>query len=157
MVQSGMSLRGGSMILAVLVMLLAAGCETLQGGLEAPPSVSAPSAHVPPAGDGGPVAVGYNEIGYASWYGAAHEGHTTASGQVYDPEALTAAHRTLPFGTRVRVVNLDTGEVADVVINDCGPHVAGRMLDLSRAAARTLGMLEDGVQRVRMEVLELAE
>lgn len=94
----------------------------------------------------------YTEEGLASWYGEPYHGRPTASGAVYDMHAMTAAHRTLPFGTRVLVTNLENGRKADVLINDRGPFVAGRILDLSRAAAATLGMLERGVARVRLEV-----
>lgn len=90
------------------------------------------------------------EIGEASWYGAAFAGRPTASGAPFDPEALTAAHPELPFGTAVTVVNLDNGRRVEVVINDRGPFVAERIIDLSRAAARLLGFLRDGIARVRV-------
>jgi peptidoglycan lytic transglycosylase len=80
-------------------------------------------------------------------------GRRTASGERFDPAALTAAHRELPFGTRLRVTNLDNGRSVTVRINDRGPFAQGRILDLSFAAARELGMLRSGVARVRIEVL----
>jgi rare lipoprotein A len=100
------------------------------------------------------VPTGWSEEGDASWYGPGFHGKRTASGEVYDMEAMTAAHRRLPFGTRVRVRNLDNGRSAEVRINDRGPFAHGRVLDLSRAAARELGVLGPGIARVRLELLE---
>ena len=91
--------------------------------------------------------------GYASYYAQYHEGLRTASGERFHTDSLTAAHRSLPFGTRVRVTNLANGRHVIVRINDRGPYVRGRMLDVSYAAARKLGMLQRGVGRIRMEVL----
>ena len=91
--------------------------------------------------------------GNASWYGAPHHGRLTASGEPFDMNALTAAHRSLPFGTRLRVVNLENDRAVEVRINDRGPGIAGRVLDLSYAAARALGAVGDGVIPVRMTVL----
>ena len=94
------------------------------------------------------------EVGLASWYGLPHHGRKTASGETYNMEAMTAAHRTLPFGTRVRVRNLDNGASVEVRINDRGPVRRDRIIDLSRAAARRLGLLATGTVRVRIEVIE---
>ena len=93
-------------------------------------------------------------VGQASWYGQAHHGKKTASGEIYDMHALTAAHRTLPLGTKLRVTNLENGRAVVVRVNDRGPYVDGRVLDLSRAAARQLGELGDGLFNVRLEVLD---
>jgi rare lipoprotein A len=93
------------------------------------------------------------QTGYASWYGRDFQGRPTASGEIFDMYAYTAAHRDLPFGTRVRVTNEANGHSVVVRINDRGPWVEGRILDLSYAAAQALGMLEAGVARVRLEVL----
>ena len=93
------------------------------------------------------------QVGYASWYGADFHGQPTASGETYDMHAMTAAHRTLPFGTVVRVVNLDNDAETRVTVNDRGPFVRGRIIDLSRAAAKKLGMAEAGVAKVRVEPL----
>src|SRR5690606_36476085 len=92
-------------------------------------------------------------VGHASWYGRKFHGRLTASGEAYDMAALTAAHRTLPFGSRVRVTNLTNGRSVLVTINDRGPFAEDRLIDLSQAAARQLGILEDGVVEVRLEVL----
>ncbi len=92
--------------------------------------------------------------GRASWYGEAHQGKKTASGEAYDMAKLTAAHRTLPLGTRVRVTNVANGRAVVVRINDRGPFVAGRIIDLSQAAARQLGALGAGIVTVRLEILE---
>ena len=87
----------------------------------------------------------------ASFYGAAHDGKARADGGTFDRHAFTAAHRTLPFGTVVKVTNLDNGRSVTVEIDDRGPRVKGRIIDLSSAAARALGMTRDGVARVRLE------
>jgi rare lipoprotein A len=91
--------------------------------------------------------------GWASWYGPGFHGNRSASGERYNQNALTAAHRTLPFGTRVRVTNLNTGVSVIVRINDRGPFIRGRIIDLSAAAARTIGMIGSGVAPVTIEVL----
>jgi rare lipoprotein A len=96
------------------------------------------------------------EIGHASWYGPNFHGKKTASGVIFDQTEMTAAHRNLPLGSKVRVTNLDNERSVDVEINDRGPFISGRIIDLSRAAARALGMLEDGLTRVRIDVLALA-
>lgn len=107
---------------------------------------------------GQPAAAGVNtEEGLASWYGEPYHGRATASGTRYDMWGMTAAHRTLPFGTRVHVRNLDNGREADVTINDRGPFVAGRILDLSRRAAEALGAIGPGVVPVRLEVRALGD
>ncbi|MCL7980179.1 MAG: septal ring lytic transglycosylase RlpA family protein [marine benthic group bacterium] len=100
------------------------------------------------------VSSAWTEQGEASWYGPGFHGNQTASGEVYDMEAMTAAHRQLPFGTRVQVENLDNGRRTVVRINDRGPFAHGRIIDLSKAAAREVGMLGTGVAEVRLKVLE---
>ncbi len=94
----------------------------------------------------------YTETGLASWYGRDHDGQITANGERFHATALTAAHRDLPFGTVVRVTNLDSGRTVKVRINDRGPHVKGRIIDLSAAASKALGVADDGVLSVRLEV-----
>jgi len=91
--------------------------------------------------------------GRASFYGEELAGNPTASGERFDPEKLTAAHRTLPLGSRVRVTNLRNGESVVVRINDRGPFHGNRIIDLSEAAARQIGMLKRGTARVRIELL----
>jgi rare lipoprotein A len=100
---------------------------------------------------------GFEQRGIASYYANKFEGRRTASGERYRGKELTAAHRTLPFGTRVRVTNLDNGRSIEVVINDRGPHVKGRIVDVSRSAAVELGMIQKGLAKVVVEVLALAE
>ncbi|WP_341521265.1 septal ring lytic transglycosylase RlpA family protein [Pseudomonas sp. G.S.17] len=97
---------------------------------------------------------GYDETGGASYYGSQHHGNRTASGERFDQNSLTAAHRRLPFGTRVKVTNLDNDKSVVVRINDRGPHTRGRLIDLSRAAAAQLGMLRSGTAQVRVQALE---
>lgn len=92
------------------------------------------------------------QVGVASWYGPGFHGRRTASGEIYDQDGLTAAHPSLPFGTRVRVTNLDNGRTVEVRITDRGPFVDGRAIDLSRAAAHVIGLVGPGVGRVRIEV-----
>jgi rare lipoprotein A len=94
------------------------------------------------------------EVGLASYYGRRHQGRPTASGAPFDPAAFTCAHRTAPFGTRLRVTDLATGRSVVVTVNDRGPAVRTRVVDLSLAAARALGMVERGVVRVRVERTE---
>jgi rare lipoprotein A len=91
--------------------------------------------------------------GIASWYGDHWQGRKTASGTRFDVKKLTAAHRTLPFNTRVRVTNLDNGKSVIVLVNDRGPYVDGRVIDLSTAAARRLGMVKKGLVPVRIEIV----
>jgi len=91
----------------------------------------------------------------ASWYGEPYNGRRSANGEIYDMEQLTAAHRTLPFDTWVEVDDLDNGKHVDVRITDRGPFVAGRIIDLSRAAAREIDLLGPGVARVRLRVIEV--
>lgn len=97
--------------------------------------------------------LGIKDRGVASWYGKEFHGKLAANGEVFDMTAYTAAHRKLPLGSLVRVVNLANGKSVQVRINDRGPYVTGRMLDLSHAAARELGMLEAGTSAVQIEVI----
>jgi rare lipoprotein A len=122
--------------LALATVLWLGGCATRL------PSAPSPS----DGSDPGAVLEG-NEIGrgLASWYGEPFHGRRTASGEIFDMNALTAAHKTLPFGTRLRVHNPATGQAVVVRINDRGPHVAGRIIDVSRAAAEQIGLHRSGV------------
>jgi rare lipoprotein A len=102
-----------------------------------------------------PAQVVSPETGIASWYGHPYHGRAAANGEIYDMEKLTAAHRTLPFGTWVRVTNLSNSKTVDVRIIDRGPFVDGRIIDLSHAAARLVDLLTAGVGEVRIDVLSL--
>lgn len=97
--------------------------------------------------------IGTKERGIASWYGDDFHGWVTASGEIYDMHALTAAHRTLPLGTIVRVTNVVNGRHVVIRINDRGPYVNGRILDMSYTAAKRLDMLHDGISAVQLEVV----
>jgi rare lipoprotein A (peptidoglycan hydrolase) len=96
------------------------------------------------------------QSGKASWYGRHFHGKSTASGEVFDQRLMTAAHKTLPLGSRARVVNLQNGNSVEVTINDRGPFVPGRIIDLSRAAANELGFLETGLAQVRIELVHVS-
>ena len=100
---------------------------------------------------------GFKQKGVASYYADRFHGRKTASGKRYNKQALTAAHKTLPLGTKVRVTNVRNGETVDVEINDRGPYVKGRVIDLSKAAARELGMVGAGVAQVRLEIIKSAD
>src|SRR6185369_9085758 len=100
-----------------------------------------------------PPIAGTEETGAASWYGHPYHGRRTASGEVYDMNDLTAAHRSLPLGTRLMVTNLDTGQEVEVRVNDRGPLVEDRILDLSYAAARVIGADRVGLVPVRLRIL----
>jgi rare lipoprotein A len=130
------------MVTMAPALALLAGCSTAV--------VTAPPAPAP-----GPPAEGYEEVGTASWYGTQHHGKRTASGELFDMNQLTAAHRSLPFGTRLRVVNRDNNQSTEVRINDRGPFVKGRILDVSYAAARQLGALGSGTFPVRLRIIAL--
>ncbi len=95
----------------------------------------------------------YEAVGVASWYGAKFHGRITASGEPYDMNAMTAAHPSLPFGTKVRVTNLENGRAVVLRINDRGPFAKGRIIDVSRHAAEHLGFLGADLVRVRVEAI----
>ncbi|WP_456437621.1 septal ring lytic transglycosylase RlpA family protein [Desulfurobacterium sp.] len=96
---------------------------------------------------------GFEQIGIASWYGPNFHGRKTASGEIYNMYKMTAAHKTLPLGTYVKVINLENGKTAIVKINDRGPFVPGRIIDLSFAAAEKLGILGKGTAKVKIIAL----
>jgi rare lipoprotein A len=112
-----------------------------------PPSRVKPPAAYPAAGR-------VTQTGIASWYGPGFHGQTTASGTIYDQNELTAAHQTLPMGTRVMVTNLSNHRAIEVLVNDRGPFAGGRIIDLSHAAAHAIDMIGPGTAPVRIEVLE---
>ncbi len=101
-----------------------------------------------------PLLQAYEEEGIASWYGPAFQGNKTANGEIFDTEKLTAAHKTLPFGTVVKVTNLNNGQTVMVRINDRGPYVDGRVIDLSRKGAEAIGMISSGTAPVRVETVD---
>jgi rare lipoprotein A len=122
--------------LAILGLLaLALGCAATQKATRQTPPASRPA------------------VGLASWYGRAQQAHPTAFAGVYDADGLTAAHRTLPVGTRLQVTNLHNGRRVVVRVTDRGPYVPGRILDLSYGAAKALGMADDGLVPVKVVVL----
>ena len=143
--------------------LFASGCAQQpvapQGAPSAPAAVPAPPAAVSPnPAPGKPTPRNETnaasiEQGKVSLYGVNFAGKTTASGERFDPDAFTMAHRTLPFGTRVRVTNLQNHRSVEVRVNDRGPTVRGRIADISAAAARALGMTEDGVIDATLQVV----
>ena len=101
----------------------------------------------------GTAASAFEQEGLASWYGGKFQGRQTASGEIFDTNKFTAAHKSLPFGTIVKVTNLENGKTTVVRINDRGPFVPGRIIDLSRAAATVIGLTGKGVAKVRIRVL----
>jgi rare lipoprotein A len=127
----GISLRQFAKVVAFVlaVAVVYAGCVTSRGGR------------------------GYYQVGYASWYGREYHGRHTANGERFNMRAMTAAHQSLPFGTRLRVTDLKTGRSVVVRINDRGPFRKGRILDLSYGAARRLGIVEEGVVQVGLQIL----
>lgn len=132
-----------------MLALLLPGCALPIGRKETPP----PPVVAPQVKEEVPNAEGpkVKQVGNASWYGPAQDGKETASGETFDQKKLTAAHPTLPLGSKAVVTNLETGKSVTVTINDRGPHVKGRKIDLSRAAARKIGMSKQGVAKVKIE------
>ena len=114
------------------------------------PGVSEGSPDASESPDPCPDVADYDEQGVASWYGKSHHGRQTASGETFDMNKLTASHRSLPFGTDITVTNLSNGRSVTLIVNDRGPYGRGRLLDVSRRAARDLGFLDEGVTRVRV-------
>ncbi|CAA7614283.1 septal ring lytic transglycosylase RlpA family protein [Magnetospirillum sp. UT-4] len=160
---------------AVLLMLTVAGCTTCEvATLPPPPPAPEPEAPPPPRQKpkpkgsfrlGEPYSVAgtlytpafawdYDHDGIASWYGRPFHGRLTANGEIYDENDLTAAHPTLPLPSVVRVTNLENGRTLKLRVNDRGPFVDGRIIDVSRKAARLLKFHDKGVTRVRVEVME---
>jgi rare lipoprotein A len=129
--------------MAVVLALAASGCGRTAVRTPAAPGSRTSAAR---AGQG-------HQLGKASWYGARHQGRPTASGEPFDQHALTAAHRTLPFGSLVRVTNRANGRSVVVRINDRGPHGRGLIIDVSYAAAERLDMLRAGVVPCELEVV----
>jgi rare lipoprotein A len=154
--------------IAILISLLGvAGCAHRTSPARAPAQTPQPSPPIsgeqpapsppsgpPPAVERQPAVPGvYVEEGVASWYGAPFHGRRTSNGETYDMHEMTAAHRTLPFGSIVRVTNLRNGKQTEVRINDRGPFVANRVIDLSESAARAIEMMGPGTAPVRLEIV----
>lgn len=133
----------GALVLCLTAWL--AGCATRAPEPAAPARGGLPGSGAPGLERADPREI---ERGIGSWYGEGFQGRRTASGEVFDATALTAAHRTLPFGTRVRVRNPANGQEVVVRINDRGPHIGGRIIDMSRAAAARIGLVRAGVAPV---------
>jgi rare lipoprotein A len=133
-------MRLRSIMTVVFASALLAACASQQPQPRPPAIVSTPGER--------PI---FTQEGMASWYGNNHHGKTTANGEAFDMNAMTAAHRSLPFGTVVRVTNLGSKRSVKVRINDRGPYSNGRIIDLSAQAAHELGIADHGVARVRIE------
>lgn len=149
--------RISSLFLPIIFCLIfAAGCAHRTYQTQAPASVPQPGASVEPApsvpSEAAP-ANRYVEQGVASWYGPLFNGRRTSDGEIYNMHDFTAAHRTLPFNSVVRVTNLSNGMQTEVRINDRGPFVANRVIDLSLSAARAIGMVGPGTAPVRLDVV----
>ena len=128
-----------SLIMISIIVLIMQGCASSNSNLRTTPTEELPQ--------------GKSWYGIASWYGRQFNGRCTASGEAFDMYKYTAAHKTLPFGTRLRITNMRNGRQTLVRINDRGPFVAGREIDLSYVAARDIGILEKGLEKVRLEIL----
>jgi rare lipoprotein A len=139
-------------LFAILSLLFASACRKHHKRIAQVPSAPQPSTRAPRPE---PLAVplGYSEEGLASWYGIPYHGRHAADGEIYDMETLVAAHRVLPFNTWLTVTNLANNKAVKVRIIDRGPFVSGRIIDLSKAAARQIELLGPGVGRVRLEVI----
>src|SRR5712691_5933227 len=148
---------GWGYIIGVTLLWCIGGCSLKQEPILLPPvppaheeatPAPAPPAHEEAAPPGKPETT---QVVTASWYGPGFHGQETASGETFDQNALTAAHRTLPLGTEAKVTNLETGQSVTVTINDRSPYVPGRQLDLSQAAAKQIGLTKKGVAKVKIE------
>ena len=149
--------------LALLAMAaaLVQGCSAMSGAVRPVENAPAPRAIIPPSTTSltAPTKPAVKttllpaSTGPASWYGPGFSGKKTASGDIFDDGKLTAAHKTLPFGSKAKVTNLSNGKSVKVEINDRGPYVENRIIDLSQAAAHALGMIDHGVVQVRIEPL----
>jgi len=154
------TLATGILILAALV----TGCASQKTPRTTAPPPEPTGRTTPPAPEptptpkptikpGGVAKKGKTEKGLASWYGEPYHGRRTASGEIYDMHEMTAAHRTLPFGTRVKVERRDTGAVVKLRVTDRGPFIKGRIIDLSYAGAKKIGLDIDGVAPVKVTVI----
>ena len=144
-------------IVGVTLLGCIAGCSLKEAPVPLPPvpqahEDAAPAPALPAKEEAAPAGTPTTtQVGTASWYGPGFHGQETASGETFDQHALTAAHRTLPLGTEATVTNLETGQSVQVTINDRGPYVQGRQLDLSQAAAKQIGLTKKCVGKVKIE------
>jgi rare lipoprotein A (peptidoglycan hydrolase) len=153
----------GCCIILLLLALAAQSCTTVSplNRQTALPELAPPAKPVPALNggktlsDNAPADATVKRIqrGEASWYGPGFQGKKTAAGDSFDPKELTAAHQTFPLGSKVKVTNLSNGKTAEVEIKDRGPFVAGRIIDVSKAAAEKLGMIASGTVPVQIELL----
>lgn len=142
-------------IVSCFFLVVLSGCGRKHSAVRIPPSPqkspsrakASPPAHAPA------LPVGYTEEGTASWYGVPYHGRPAADGEIYDMETLVAAHRVMPFNTWLEVTNLQNGKTVKVRVIDRGPFVGGRILDLSKAAARQIDLIGPGVAPVRLQVI----
>jgi peptidoglycan lytic transglycosylase len=167
----GVFLKQPCLVVTCFSLLLFQGCALLQGpeDITAPSETLAPTAIPKTSTAGQPApsqlvpgqpkakkdaaeAIKLPQTGAASWYGTDHQGKQTASGASFDPSGLTAAHPTLPFGSKIKVTNLANGKSVEVEITDRGPASGNRIIDLSQGAAKALGMIESGTANVRLEL-----
>lgn len=146
----------GILLITIFFSAVVAGCARRRPAVNPPAPTPAPSGPVtsqPVPSRQGVLPGQFTEEGMASWYGAPFDGRRTSDGEVYDMHEFTAAHRTLPFNAMVRVTNLSNGRHVDVRINDRGPFVANRIIDLSYSAAEAIGMVGPGTARVRLDLI----
>lgn len=157
-------IRRSHLVVGTLLLLLTAGCSTTKVATEQPSTPGAPQ-QPQPYKIGKPYQVDgvwyypksdmdYDETGIASWYGPGFHGQYTANGEIYDQNALTAAHKTLPLPSMVRVTNLENGRSIEVRVNDRGPFVNGRIIDLTRRDAQLLGFIDRGTAKVRVQIMK---
>lgn len=145
--------RGGRAAIALTALCLLAACATSPQNSQASHTAAANSSAATGSGTAPSSAATQGTYGVASWYGGRYHGRQTASGEPFDMNALTAAHPSLPFGTRVRVTNLENSRSVVLRINDRGPFVKRRIIDVSRRAAEELGFIRQGVARVRVDII----
>ena len=164
MLHSSKNLRESCVRTLILGLFVVQGCSTLSRDQQ--PQVPPFDSQATPGSDrsakieshkddkgGSSATVQPAHIGEASWYGPGFQGKKTASGEIFDDSKLTAAHKTIPLGSKAKVTNLTNGKTVEVKINDRGPFIDGRMVDLSRAAAKALGMIDRGTARVQIDLL----
>src|SRR5258705_10591765 len=164
---SSKNLREFCVVTLILALLIVQGCSTLsrdrqpqmptpfdtQAGAVNTPSIDKRSAKIKPHKDLPSSNVQPAHVGEASWYGPGFEGKKTASGDIFEDSKLTAAHKTIPLGSKAKITNLTNGKTVEVKINDRGPFIEGRIVDLSHAAATSLGIIERGIAKVQIDLL----